>query len=169
MPRMTVPSTRTIALVCAVAAGGALGFAWVLQNWVGLAPCALCLWERWPYRVIAVLALLAMVLPRGVARALLWLAVLAALADLALGFVHVGVEQHYWPSPLPECAAPTFSGGSIADMLKSMPTQPAKPCDSPNFLIPGLPVSLAAMDLLYATALALLLSFALRQSGRHHS
>jgi hypothetical protein len=50
-----------------------------------------------------------------------------------------------------------------------MPTQPAKPCDSPNFLIPGLPVSLAAMDLLYATALALLLSFALRQSGRHHS
>ena len=160
---------RTIALVCAIAAGAALGVAWVAQQWDGLAPCALCLWERWPYREIVVLSLFAFVLPRGAARILLWLVVLVALADVALATVHVGVEWHYWPSPLPECAAPTFSGGSIADMLKSMPSQPSKPCDSPSFLIPGLPVSMAAMDLLYGAAFALVLAGLLWRSGRHPS
>jgi len=144
MRRMTVPATRTIALASAIAAGLALGIALVSEHWGGLAPCALCLWERWPYRVIIGLGLVAAVLPRGAASALLWLAVLVALADAALATVHVGVEQHLWPSPLPECAAPKFSGGSIADLLKAMPVQPAKPCDSPSFLIPGLPLSMAA-------------------------
>ena len=148
-------------------AGVAFGFAWGLQHGVGLAPCALCLLERWPYRLIVVLGLIAYVLPRGAARTLLWLAVLAALTDVGLGVVHVGVEQHVWPSPLPECAAPTFSGGSIADMLKSMPAHPAKPCDAANYLIPGLPLSLAAMALIYAAALALSLTGLLWQSGRH--
>jgi disulfide bond formation protein DsbB len=166
MRRMTVPATRTIALASAIAAGLALGIALVSEYWVGLAPCALCLWERWPYRVIVVLGLVAAVLPRGAARALLWLAVLAALADAALATVHVGVEQHLWPSPLPECAAPTFNGGSIADMLKAMPAQPAKPCDAPNFLIPGLPVSMTAMDLLYAATFALVLAGVLWREGR---
>jgi disulfide bond formation protein DsbB len=154
---MIKPTTREIALASAVAAGAALGIAWVAQTWGELAPCALCLWERWPYRVIVVLSLVAVVLPRGAARGLLWLSVLSALGGVVLATVHVGVEQHLWPSPLPECAAPTFSGGSIAEMLKAMPAQPAKPCDSASFLIPGLPLSMAAMDLLYAAVFALLL------------
>jgi disulfide bond formation protein DsbB len=158
MRGMTVPATRTIALLSALAAGAALGVAWVAQTWGELAPCELCLLERWPYRAIVLLALIAIVLPRGAARILLWLAAAAALADVALATVHVGVEQHLWPSPLPECAAPTFSGGSIVDMLKAMPAHPAKPCDSPSFLIPGLPLSMAAMDLLYAAAFAVLLA-----------
>ena len=166
---MMAPTTRTIALATAVAAGAALGVARLAQSWDGFAPCALCLWERWPYRLIVILGLLAVVLPRGAARSLLWLAVLVALGDVAIAVVHVGVEQHLWPSPLPECAAPRFSGGSIADMLKSMPTQPSKPCDAPSFLIPGLPLSMAAMDLLYAAVLALGLTSVLWLTKRHRS
>jgi disulfide bond formation protein DsbB len=133
---------------------------------VGLAPCALCLVERWPYRVVIVLSLLAIVLPQGVARALLWIAVLAVLADVAIAVVHVGVEQHAWPSPLPGCAAPAFRGGSIAEMLKSMPVRPAKPCDSPSFLIPGLALSMAVMNLVFGVAFAALLSVGLWCSRR---
>ena len=48
---------------------------------------------------------------------LLVLVVLSMLASVALAFIHVGVEQHWWPSPLPECAAPRFVGGSIAERL----------------------------------------------------
>lgn len=116
--------------------------------------------------MIIVLGLVATQVPHGAARFLLWLVVLAAVADAALATVHVGVEQHLWPSPLPECAAPSFSAGSIADMLKAMPTQPAKPCNSPNYLIAGLPLSVAAMDLLFATAFALLLAGLLWRTGR---
>ena len=155
---MEVSSTRTAALFGAVSAMAALAFAWVLQAWVGLAPCELCLWERWPYRVAIVLGLIAFVVPHGLGRLLLWLMLLAVLADVTLAVIHVGVEQHAWPSPLPECAAPAFSGGSIADMLKAMPAHPAKPCDAANYLIPGLPVSLAAMNLAYGFVFAAVLA-----------
>lgn len=163
---MTVPGTRTVALLCVLAAAFALGLALASEYWGGLVPCALCLWERWPYRIAIVLGLLAALLPRQVARPLLFLLLLTLLADAALAVVHVGVEQHYWPSPLPECAAPRFSGGSIADRLARMPARPAKPCDEATFLIPGLPLSMAAMNLLYAMGFAALLAIFLWRERR---
>jgi disulfide bond formation protein DsbB len=101
-----------------------------------------------------VLGLLAAISPRGLSRALLLLAVLCLLGDVAIAAVHVGVEFNWWPSPLPECAAPHLSGGSIADRLASMPARPSKPCDDPTFLIPGVPVSMAAMNMLYGLVFA---------------
>jgi len=49
------------------------------------------------------------------------------------------------------------SGGSIAERLAQMPARPAKPCEDATYLIPGLPVSMAAMNLLYALAFAIML------------
>jgi disulfide bond formation protein DsbB len=152
-----MPGIRSIVLLSALAAGLALGLALASEYWGGLVPCALCLLERWPYRVAIVLALLAAVVPHRYARLLLMAVVLSMLAAAALAVVHVGVEQHYWPSPLPECAAPRFSGGSIADRLAQMPARPAKPCEDPTYLVPGLPISMAAMNLLYALGVAVLL------------
>ena len=157
---------KTVALVTLLAAALALGLALASEYWGGLVPCALCLLERWPYRVVIVLALVAALLPRGISRALLALAVVALLADAALAVVHVGVERGLWPSPLPECAAPHFSGGSIADRLAQMPARPAKPCDSPTFLVPGLPLSMAAMNLIYALVFAALLTIYLWRDRR---
>jgi disulfide bond formation protein DsbB len=34
-----------------------------------------------------------------------------------------------------------------------MPARPSKPCDDPTYLIPGLPVSMAAMNLIFALAM----------------
>ena len=155
---MTLPGIRGIALLSALAAAFALGLALASEKWGGLVPCALCLLERWPYRVAIALGLVASVVPHRWARALLVLVVLAMLVDAAMAVVHVGVEQHYWPSPLPECTAPRFTGGSIAERLAQMPARPAKPCEDAAYLIPGLPISMAAMNLLYALAFALGLS-----------
>jgi len=163
---MPTLSLRTLALGSALAAGLALAFALAIERWGGLVPCALCLLERWPYRVTIVLALLAAIVPPQFARALLVLVVLTLLADAALAFIHVGVETHWWPSPLPECAAPRFIGGSIAERLASMPARPAKPCDDPSYLIPGLPVSLAMMNLIFALVFAVVLAILLWRSHR---
>jgi disulfide bond formation protein DsbB len=163
---MPILSVRTLALISALAAGAALAAALASETWDGLVPCALCLLERWPYRMAIVLALAAVIVPPRLARALLVLAVLAVLVGATLAFVHVGVEAHWWPSPLPECAAPRFTGGSIAERLASMPARPAKPCDDPSYLIPGLPLSMAAMNLIYALAFALVLAIFLWRSDR---
>ena len=163
---MTLPGIRTVALLSVLAAAFALGLALASERWEGLVPCALCLLERWPYRVAIALGLLASVVPHRWARPLLVLVVLSMLASTALAVVHVGVEQRYWPSPLPECTAPSFVGGSIAERLAQMPARPAKPCEDPAYLIPGLPISMAAMNLLYALTFAMLLGIVL---WRHRS
>ena len=159
-------SLRVTALVSAAFAGAALGIALIAESWGGVVPCALCLLERWPYRIAFVLGLAAAVVPPRYARWLLILLAMSILVGAGLALVHVGVEFGWWPSPLPECAAPRFSGGSIAQRLAAMPARPAKPCDAPTFLIPGLPVSMAAMNLVFASTFFVLLAFSLDRRPR---
>jgi disulfide bond formation protein DsbB len=165
-PAQRTATLRTTAILTALGAAAALGVAFASEIWGGLVPCALCLVERWPYRIVIVLALLAAVVRTGLARGLMLLVVLCLLADAGVAAVHVGVEARWWPSPLPECAAPRFAGGSIAERLATMPAHPAKPCDDPTYLIPGLPVSMAAMNLLYALAFSLAVAMSLRDTRR---
>jgi disulfide bond formation protein DsbB len=126
----------------------ALGVAYFAQFDLALVPCPLCLLERWPYRAIIGIGLLAFLLPPLGARPLLWLILLVLLAEAALAFLHVGVEFHWWPSPLPECNGILTPGAPL-------PLIPSKPCDQATYLIPGLPLSMAAMNLLYALVFAL--------------
>ena len=143
---------RDIDLAVLTATAGALAMAVALgtERFAGLVPCALCLVERWPYRMVAVLGVAAMLLPRTWSRPMLWIAVAVLAVAAGLGALHAGVEFGWWPSPLPECAAPRLASGSAARMLASMPAHPSKPCDDPTYLIPGLPVSMAALGGLYA-------------------
>ena len=141
-------------LAVAVLAAAAPIFARASEGIWGIAPCELCLWQRWPYWAAAILALAAALLPRR-RRLLGGLALLAVLASGAVAGFHVGVEQSWWPSPLPGCQVPrAVLGGSIDDMLRGLSAAPSKPCDAPTYLIPGLPVSMAAMNLLYALGLS---------------
>lgn len=164
--RRMIASTRWAACLAVLVAGLALGAAFAVEDWGGVVPCALCLWERWPYRVMLVLGGAALLLPSGSARIVLALAVVVTLAGAGLSFVHVGVEQGWWPSPLPECAAPAFHGGGIAERLARMPAVPAKPCDDGTYLLPALPLSMAAMNLLYALAAALGLAICVARTRR---
>ena len=160
---MAGSSHRTLAILAALAAAAALGVAFAVEIWGKLPPCALCLLERWPYRAVIVLGLLAAALPRRPLRVLLVLAVVCLLADAAIAAVHVGVEMGWWPSPLPECAAPNLGSGSITERLAAMPARPAKPCDEPTYLIPGLPFSMAAMNTLFALAFSATLAICLSE------
>jgi disulfide bond formation protein DsbB len=151
---------RAAGALTALAALAALGVAYVAQYGLLLVPCELCLWERWPYRVVVALGALAALLPRRPARVVLSVAVLALLVDVGIAGLHVGVEFGWWNSPLPECNGVLTPGAPL-------PAIPARPCDQPVFLIPHVPVSMAAMDMLYALAFALALSlYVLRRQRR---
>lgn len=145
---------RGVALGAAAVSGAALLVAWFVERRLGIVPCALCLVERWPYRVAIGLGVVAAVVPGWVSGVVRWLLVGCFVVGVGVGMVHVGVERGFWPSPLPECAAPVFSGGSIAERLAQMPSRPAKPCDAATYLVPGLPLSMAAMNVLLSLALA---------------
>ncbi|WP_245615224.1 disulfide bond formation protein B [Muricoccus aerilatus] len=161
----TGPTTRQHAVAVALLAAAAPLAALASERFLEMAPCALCLWQRWPYWLAVVLAALAAGMR---SRPLLALAGLAVLVSGAIAALHVGVEQGWWPSPLPSCAAPTAGATmSVDDLMRSLAARPAKPCDAAAYLIPGLPVSMAAMNLLYALALgALALTWSRRGAQR---
>jgi disulfide bond formation protein DsbB len=150
----------------ALASTAVLGIAFGSEIWAELVPCALCLVERWPYRIVIVLGLIAAIAPKRAAKPLLLAIALCLLADVAIGAVHVGVENKWWPSPLPECAAPKLHGGSAADWLKSMPAAPSKSCEDPTYLIAFLPLSMAAMNMLFSLGLSLLCLDGMRRKPR---
>jgi disulfide bond formation protein DsbB len=153
MHRMMIPRLRVALGLSVLAAALVLGTAFASEWYGGLVPCALCLVERWPYRI-------------ALARLALALVAITMLAAAATAVVHVGVERLWWPSPLPECAAPHFSGGSIAQRLASMPLTPSKSCDEPTYLIPWLPVSMAEMNLICALVLCAAVTMFLRSTSR---
>lgn len=145
---------RGAALFCALAAAVVLGAALASERWGGLVPCALCLWERWPYRVAVGLSVVALVVPQRLARFMLGLVALTFVVSAGVAFLHIGVEQHWWPSPLPECMAPRITAGSFAERLAQMPALPSKACEDPVYLLAWLPVSMAQMNLIASLALA---------------
>lgn len=140
---------RTFALLLALAGIAALGAAFFAQDVLRMIPCPLCYIERWPWRAAIALGLLAAILPRGPGRVLIGLAALALLANAAIAFVHVGAEQHWWKSPLPECNAPPPSFGA------DLPLRPSASCNAPVYLISWLPISFATMDLIWSSVVAI--------------
>ncbi len=142
---------RIVALLVVLAGLVTLGIAYFAQDVLQLVPCELCLWERWPYRIVILLGIIAALLPRKAGRVVLGLAALTFLANVGIAFFHVGVEFHWWLSPLPECNGILTPGAPL-------PATPGRPCDAPVFLIPHLPVSMSAMDMINALVLFVLLT-----------
>ena len=138
---------RALALIIPGALmAGALGS----QYLGGLAPCEMCLWQRWPHYAAIGLAALAFVLPQ---RALIWLAALAILTSGGIGIFHAGVEYHWWEG-LTQCSQVPGSGGSgniLADIMKT----PLVRCDQAQWSLFG--ISLAGYNAIVSIGGALLI------------
>ncbi len=131
--------TRLAGTAAALAAAAALGTAYFVQDVLLMVPCELCLWERWPYRAAIGLGVIVALLPPRFGKGVLALLALVFFSGAAIAFVHIGVEQKWWLSPLPEC-------NGILTLGAPLPLTPAIPCDNPVFIIPHLPISMATMD-----------------------
>ena len=112
----------------AVLAGSAalLGGALLFQYVGGLAPCEMCVWQRWPHVAALALGLVAWALRSN--RAVVALAAFAVLVSAGLAVFHVGVEQQWWQG-VTACSA-SLAGGSQADILASIMNTPLVRCDA---------------------------------------
>ncbi len=104
---------RTLTLIATLGSAGMLAGAFAFQHIGGMAPCQLCLWQRWPHAAAILIG--AVALTTGW-RGLAWLGVLAALTTAGIGLFHVGVEQAWWEG-LASCTAGSIAGISAADLL----------------------------------------------------
>ena len=136
-----------------LAFGGSAGLllaAFAFQYLGGLAPCSLCIWQRWPHG--AALAAGAGALVFGSA---LWPLAGATMmgASSGLAAYHTGVERDWWPGPA-ACAgdAGALSGMSGADLLSTEGSASVVLCDEVAWEMMGL--SMASWNGLASLALA---------------
>jgi disulfide bond formation protein DsbB len=142
--------------VCGLFAGGVsaallLG-AFASQYLGGLAPCEMCIWQRWPHGAAILFGLVGgglvwqRVLPVHLGRPLAVLAILAIAITGAIGVFHAGVEWKLWPGPS-ECTGFGYVPGR--DDFK--PLQIVR-CDEAQWRLFG--ISLAGYNALISLAAA---------------
>ena len=120
------------------------------QHLGGMAPCKLCIWQRWPHGVAIALGVLAAlaVLPL---RLVAGLGAMAALATAGIGFYHTGVERGWWEGPA-SCSGSGIAGQSAQDLFAQIMAAPLVRCDQVPWEMLGL--SMATWNGLASLALA---------------
>ncbi len=133
--------------------------AFAFQHIAGLAPCPLCLWQRYPHAVAAVFGLAALALPMTI---LCWAGAAAALSSAGIGLYHVGVEQRWWTGP-GTCSTGDVSGMSAEDLMAQIMAAPLVRCDEIAWAFAG--ISMAGWNAILSIGLAALWFAALRHKA----
>ena len=63
-----------------------------------LAPCKVCIWQRWPHVIIIAIMILGLSILNKT-----WILLLISLSAIVtgiIGFYHTGIEQGWWSGPL---------------------------------------------------------------------
>lgn len=142
---------RNAATIAALAAAGLLTSVFVMQYIGGLAPCSLCLTQRWPHGIALVLALVAhMPITAAPARKLLLALIALSFAVTAgIGFYHAGVEYGWFTGPT-ACSS-NITGDTVEELKRALMAQPVVRCDEVAWSLFG--ISLAGYNFLASAAL----------------
>jgi disulfide bond formation protein DsbB len=145
---------RLFALALMALSVAVAGSALLFQYVGGLAPCPLCLYQRWPWYAAAALGLLALFL--GGRRAGAWVLGLSGLllvAGAGVALYHVGVEQHWIAGPT-ACSGVPGGTAETVEALRAqlMGTAPVR-CDEIAWSLFG--VSMAGWNAILSLAVAL--------------
>jgi len=104
----------------------------------------MCLWQRWPHVAALVFGLIAWAM--GCSRPVIVLAALAVLTTAGIGYLHAGIEYHWWVGPT-ACSAPPLSAGK--DFITSVLATPLIRCDAAAWTLFG--ISMAGYNALIST------------------
>jgi disulfide bond formation protein DsbB len=157
----SILESRLAAALILAASAAVLAAALAFQHLGGLAPCVLCIWQRYAHGAIMVFAGLAVLLAQPQWRAgLLVLAAAAALAGAGIAVFHVGVEQHWWQGTA-ECGSTLPPAATIEELRARLLAQPVVRCDEVAWSMLG--ISMAGYNALLSLAVA---AFALLAAQR---
>jgi disulfide bond formation protein DsbB len=120
--RLLAPGLALTTATCLLV--GALMFQYV----GGLAPCALCIWQRWPHAAAIVLAAAAIALRSHMSslRMFTALAGISLLVTAGVGVFHVGVEQELWSGTV-QCGA-TGTAKTLEELRVQIMAAPVVRC-----------------------------------------
>jgi disulfide bond formation protein DsbB len=156
--------SRGFPIFVLLASAAVLGAALLSQYWGGLAPCELCLVQRWPWAAAVVISFVATMV--GSRAGLPWVALLLAavfILGTALAFYHVGVEHHWFAGPSACSGAATAADTVEALKAQILRQQPVR-CDDVAWSLWG--ISLAGWNLLASVVMMVCCTAVFLQSRR---
>jgi disulfide bond formation protein DsbB len=141
-----------LALVAFLTSGalllGALGFQFI----GGLAPCDLCMDQRYAHVVALVLAIAAIIVRGRLGWLLAGLAVAALAVSGGIGIFHAGVEQKWWAGPT-GCSGGSLTGLSTEEAAKRLMGTPVVRCDEIPWSLLG--ISMAGWNAIVSLGVSL--------------
>ena len=154
--------SRKLGTVAAAGSAALLAGAFFFQA-IGYAPCAMCLWQRWPHAVAILAGALLLVLSPY--RALLGLGAAAMIVTSGLGLYHTGVERDWWEGPSSCTGSGAGLSGLSGDALLSFDdVPPLVLCDEVTWQF--LSLSMASWNAILSALLAGVWILALRGRSR---
>ena len=148
-------SPGNLGLLAVLGSGALLAGAYYFQYVMGLQPCEMCLWQRWPHMVAiaaGLVALASLVVSPRLTIGLVVVAIAALVATSAIGVFHVGVENHWWAGPQ-ACSGTIPQGLSAEELKKYLFSAKMVRCDQTAWSMWG--VSMAGWNAILSALLAL--------------
>ncbi|SLN14654.1 disulfide bond formation protein B [Roseovarius litorisediminis] len=155
---MIAPTRRKLILIAAGGSAFMMLGALAFQHIGGMAPCKLCIWQRWPHVIAIAIGLVALAWPRAI---LILTGAVAALTTAGIGFYHTGVERSWWEGPT-SCTSSGSSGMSADDLFDQIMAAHLVRCDEVPWEMFGL--SMASWNGVVSLGLAMIWMMALRQN-----
>jgi disulfide bond formation protein DsbB len=124
--------------------------AYAFQHLGGMAPCKLCLWQRWPHAAAILIGVIILLTKQY---RLAWLGAVAALTTSAIGFYHAGVEQGWWEGPT-SCTSTGIGNLSSEELLNQILAAPLVRCDDIAWQLAG--ISMAGWNAIISLGLVVL-------------
>ena len=118
-------SQRRMTILAALGSTVLLLGAFYFQYFQDLAPCKMCIWQRWPHGIAIALGLAVVAFPR---REIMVLAGLVVFIGAGIGLYHAGVEQNWWRGPN-TCTSGSISGLTTGELLDQILAAPVVRCD----------------------------------------
>lgn len=93
---LSLLSRRTLLILVGLGSAALFFGALFFQFVIGLEPCAMCFWQRWPHRAGIAIGVIGGIFPKALVA---WAGALNMAVSTGLAVFHSGVERGWWIGP----------------------------------------------------------------------
>ncbi len=157
MYQKTLNSSSLPAIAALVLGTATIAGAWFFELVIGLAPCPMCLTQRWPYYIGLPILALALIMIKNNTKTLSQVFLAAAtilfVAGAAYGAYHSGVEWRLWEGPA-GCSGGEELSADVGNLLQELKSAKVVSCVDAAWRFLGL--SLAGYNVIISITIAAL-------------
>ncbi len=135
-----------------------LAIAFISEGFLGLEPCQLCIYQRYPFAIAILVGIMGLALRKKViaVKSLLGISSLTFFINSAIATYHTGVEQHWWASEVEGCSTPFAAVPENQSILENIMSAPLGSCSEIPWEDPIFGLSMANYNVALCLSLAVI-------------